>query len=65
MCQRSAGKSCGRVPHRYSKADLNDLGFKGQRSSDAAGEGRCAAHFGGMFGSVTKESKIWSAIILR
>ena len=42
-------------PNDCAKAELNDLGFVGQRSSDSAGEACYGAYFGGMFGRVHRE----------
>jgi dissimilatory sulfite reductase (desulfoviridin) alpha/beta subunit len=39
------------------KAEINDLGFVGQRSSEAKGERGYAAYFGGMFGRVHREGR--------
>jgi dissimilatory sulfite reductase (desulfoviridin) alpha/beta subunit len=42
-------------PNDCAKAELNDLGFVGQRPSDSAGEAGYAPYFGGMFGRVHRE----------
>ena len=40
-----------------AKAEINDLGFVGRRSSEAKGERGYAAYFGGMFGRVHREGR--------
>jgi len=40
-----------------AKAEINDLGFVGRRSSETKGERGYAAYFGGMFGRVHREGR--------